>query len=256
MTQHKIALVTGATAGIGKSTSHILAKQGINLIITGRRKDRLVELKEEIELKHSVTVKTLAFDIRDALATEKAWQCLDDTWKNIDILINNAGLAAGLDHLQTGNPDDWTQMIDTNIKGILNISRLVMPRMIERQTGHIVNIGSIAGKETYEKGAVYCATKHAVEALTKGMRIDLLPYNIKVTAVCPGMVDTEFSFVRFKGDEERAKNVYNGLSPLTPDDIAETIWFALSRPSHVCINDILVMPTQQASSMYVNRKTS
>lgn len=256
MTQHKIALVTGATAGIGKSTAHILAKQGINLIITGRRKERLEELKEEIELKHGVTVKILAFDIRDALATETAWHSLDETWKNIDILINNAGLAAGLDHLQTGNPDDWTQMIDTNIKGILNISRLVMPKMIARQTGHIVNIGSIAGKETYEKGAVYCATKHAVEALTKGMRIDLLPYNIKVTAVCPGMVDTEFSLVRFKGDEERAKNVYNGLSPLTPDDIAETIWFVLSRPSHVCINDILIMPAQQASSMYVNRKTS
>jgi hypothetical protein len=254
MTHNKIALVTGATAGIGKSTSYILAKQGINLIITGRREERLVELKKEIEEKFGVQVKTLSFDIRNACETENAWKSLDKSWQYVDFLINNAGLAAGLDHLQTGNPDDWNQMIDTNIKGILNISRLVMPNMIERQTGHIVNIGSIAGKETYERGAVYCATKHAVEALTKGMRIDLMPYSIKVTAVCPGMVETEFSLVRYKGDEERAKNVYNGLSPLTPEDVAETIWFALSRPAHVCINDILIMPTAQASSMYVNRK--
>jgi 3-hydroxy acid dehydrogenase/malonic semialdehyde reductase len=254
MTHNKIALVTGATAGIGKSTSYILAKQGINLIITGRREERLVELKKEIEEKFGVQVKTLSFDIRNACETENAWKSLDKSWQYVDFLINNAGLAAGLDHLQTGNPDDWNQMIDTNIKGILNISRLVMPNMIERQTGHIVNIGSIAGKETYERGAVYCATKHAVEALTKGMRIDLMPYSIKVTAVCPGMVETEFSLVRYKGDQERAKNVYNGLSPLTPEDVAETIWFALSRPAHVCINDILVMPTAQASSMYVNRK--
>lgn len=254
MSSNKIALITGATSGIGKSTAYTLAKEGINLIITGRRTERLMELKTEIESKYKVKVSILSFDIRNANETEKAWNTLPNELKQIDFLINNAGLAAGLNHIQNGNPDDWNQMIDTNIKGILNISRLVMPIMVSRKSGHIVNIGSIAGKETYEKGVVYCATKHAVEALTKGMRIDMLPYGVKVTGICPGMVETEFSLVRFKGETERAKAVYNGLQPLTSDDIADTIWFALSRPAHVCINDILIMPTAQASATNVVRE--
>ncbi len=254
MTQNKIALVTGATAGIGEATAQILAKQGINLIITGRRDEKLQKLKSSLEKNHKIVVKTLSFDIRSYEETEKAWKSLDKKWQTIDYLINNAGLAAGLDYIHEGSLEDWNQMIDTNIKGLLNISRLVLPVMAERKTGHVINIGSIAGKETYEKGGVYCATKHAVEAITKGMRIDMLQHGVKVTSVCPGMVETEFSLVRYKGDEERAKNVYKGLTPLTAEDIADTIWFVLSRPAHVCINDILIMPTAQASSGYVVRK--
>ncbi|MGI6477965.1 MAG: SDR family oxidoreductase [Salinivirgaceae bacterium] len=254
MTQNKIALVTGATAGIGEATAQILAEQGINLIITGRRDEKLQKLKSSLEKNHKIVVKTLSFDIRSYEETEKAWNSLDKKWQTIDYLINNAGLAAGLDYIHEGSLEDWNQMIDTNIKGLLNISRLVLPVMAERKTGHVINIGSIAGKETYEKGGVYCATKHAVEAITKGMRIDMLQHGVKVTSVCPGMVETEFSLVRYKGDEERAKNVYKGLTPLTAEDIADTIWFVLSRPAHVCINDILIMPTAQASSGYVVRK--
>lgn len=254
MNSNKKALITGATSGIGKSTAYALAKEGISLILTGRRKERLTELKTEIESKYKVEIKLLSFDIRDAKDTENAWNTLPLEWKNIDFLINNAGLAAGLDLLQDGDPNDWNQMIDTNIKGILNISRLVMPQMVERKTGHIINIGSTAGKETYAKGAVYCATKHAVEALTQGMRLDMLPYGVKVTGICPGLVETEFSLVRFKGAEERAKVVYDGFDPLTPDDIADTIWFVLSRPKHVCINDIVITPTAQANSTNVFRK--
>ena len=254
MVQNKIALVTGATAGIGEATAKILAKQGINLIITGRRDEKLQKLKKTLEKSYNIAVKAISFDIRSYEETEKAWNSLDKKWQNIDYLINNAGLAAGLDYIHEGSLDDWNQMIDTNIKGLLNISRLVLPVMAERKTGHVINIGSIAGKETYEKGGVYCATKHAVDAITKGMRIDMLQHGVKVTSVCPGMVETEFSLVRYKGDEERAKNVYKGLTPLTAEDIADTIWFVLSRPAHVCINDILIMPTAQASSGYVVRK--
>ena len=254
MKTNKLVFITGATAGIGQATAFKLAGENFNLIIAGRRNDRLKELEQKIKKKFSCQVTTLCFDIRSQEETEQAWNSLDSQLQNIDVLINNAGLAAGLDYIQDGNLDDWNQMIDTNIKGILNISRLIMPKMVEKKSGHIINIGSIAGKETYEKGGVYCATKHAVEAISQGMRIDLLPYGIKVTNVCPGMVETEFSLVRFKGDKEKAKNVYNGLIPLHAEDIAETIWFVLSRPAHVCINDILVMPTAQASATYVTRK--
>ncbi|HON18807.1 MAG TPA: SDR family oxidoreductase [Salinivirgaceae bacterium] len=249
-----IALITGATSGIGKATALELAKLNYRLIITGRRADRLRELASMIENQYNTEVYPLEFDIRSRDATEKAWESLPDDLKQVDVLINNAGLAAGLDHIHTGNPDDWDQMIDTNVRGILNISRLVIPQMVERHKGHIINISSIAGKETYEKGAVYCASKHAVEALTKGMRIDLLPYGIKVSSVSPGMVETEFSKVRFKGDAEKAAAVYKGLQPLVAEDIAQTIVFILTRPSHVCINDIVVMPTAQASAFYTYRE--
>ncbi len=250
-----IALITGATSGIGKASAHALARLKYCLIITGRRAERLTELKSNIESNYGAEVFCLPFDIRSMDETQKSWDSLPQEWKKVDILVNNAGLAAGLDHIQTGDRNDWNQMIDTNIKGILNISSLVIPGMVERKHGHIINISSIAGKQTYEKGAVYCATKHAVEALTQGMRIDLLPYNIKVTSISPGMVETEFSLVRFKGDEEKAKAVYNGIQPLKAEDIAEILVFVVTRSPHVCINDILVMPTAQASAFYTHRET-
>ena len=250
----KIALVTGATAGIGTATAEILAKNGYNLIITGRRKDLLDTLKNELGVKYKSDVLALNFDIRDRVETEDAIDNLPETWKNIDVLINNAGLAAGLAPIQEGSVDDWDQMIDTNVKGLLYITRKVAPLMVKRGSGHIVNLSSIAAKETYENGNVYCATKHAVDALTKGMRIDLLKHNVKVTSISPGMVETEFSLVRFKGDKARADKVYEGLTPLSADDIAEAVWFALSRPAHVNINDMLIMPTAQASIANVVRK--
>ena len=250
----KIALVTGATAGIGTATAEILAKNGYNLIITGRRKDLLDALKSELGVKYKSDVLALNFDIRDRQQTENAIDNLPETWKNIDVLINNAGLAAGLSPIQEGSVDDWDQMIDTNVKGLLYITRKVAPLMVKRGSGHIVNISSIAAKETYENGNVYCATKHAVDALTKGMRIDLVKHGVKVTSISPGMVDTEFSLVRFKGDKARADKVYEGLTPLSADDVAEAVWFALSRPTHVNINDMLIMPTAQASITNVVRK--
>jgi len=252
----KIALVTGATAGIGTATAEILAKNGYNLIITGRRKELLDELKNEFGVKYKSDVLALCFDIRDRKQTEGAIDNLPKSWKNIDVLVNNAGLAAGFAPIHEGSTDDWDQMIDTNVKGLLYITRKIAPLMIKRGGGHIINISSIAAKETYENGNVYCATKHAVDALTKGMRIDLVKHNIKVTSISPGMVETEFSMVRFKGDKARADKVYEGLTPLNANDIAEAIWFAISRPAHVNINDMLIMPTAQASITTVVRKTS
>ena len=250
----KIALITGATAGIGQATAHALAEKGFQLILTGRRVDRLKQVSQEIQEKYPVEVIPLCFDIRDKEQTKKVIQSLPEKWKMIDVLVNNAGLAAGFSHIQDGSMDDWDVMIDTNIKGLLYITAAVSPLMVARNKGHIVNIGSIAGKEVYENGNVYCATKHAVGALTKGMRIDMLKHNIRVTSVCPGMVETEFSIVRFKGDEERAKNVYKGMQPLFPEDIANVVVYVVTLPDHVCINDILVMPTAQASLSQVNRK--
>jgi NADP-dependent 3-hydroxy acid dehydrogenase YdfG len=243
----KIALVTGATSGIGTATAEILAKNGFNLIITGRRKELLDHLKNELGVKYKSDVLVLNFDIRDRQQTKEAMDHLPKLWKNIDVLINNAGLAAGLTPIQEGSVDDWDQMIDTNIKGLLYITRKVAPLMAERSSGHIVNISSIAAKEVYESGNVYCATKHAVDAITKGMRIDLVKYNVRVTSISPGMVDTEFSLVRFKGDKARADKVYEGLIPLSAEDVADAVWFALSRPPHVNINDMLIMPTAQAN---------
>jgi 3-hydroxy acid dehydrogenase / malonic semialdehyde reductase len=248
-------LITGATSGIGRSSAEIFAANGHDLILTGRRGDRLDELKKSIESRNKIRVTTLCFDIRKADEVEKAINSLDAEQKQIDLLLNNAGLAAGLSSFQDGRLDQWEQMLDTNVKGLLYISRLVSRLMIGRgKGGHIVNIGSIAGKEVYANGNVYCASKHAVDALNKAMRIDLLPHNIKVTAVNPGMVETEFSLVRFEGDEDRAKKVYMGLQPLKPEDIAETVYWAATRPAHVNINDIIIMPTAQASSTVVNRK--
>jgi 3-hydroxy acid dehydrogenase/malonic semialdehyde reductase len=246
---NKIALVTGATAGIGEATAIKLADEGYDVIITGRRKERLKKLAENIQQSCNVQVHILNFDIRNKVEVDEAIDQLPEQWQQIDLLVNNAGLAAGLSHIHEGSINDWEQMIDTNIKGLLYISRKIMPMMIERKSGHIINIGSIAGKEVYENGNVYCATKHAVEAITKGMRLDALKHGIKVSSVSPGMVETEFSMVRFKGDEERADNVYKGFQALKAEDIAETIaWIAL-RPPHVNINDVLIMPTAQANSM-------
>jgi len=250
----KIALVTGATAGIGMAVAEILAKNGHNLIITGRRKELLDNLKNELGVKYKSDVLALNFDIRDRKQTEDAIDNLPKAWKNIDVLINNAGLAAGLAPIQEGSVDDWEQMIDTNIKGLLYITRKVAPLMVKRGSGHIVNISSVSAKETYEGGNVYGATKHAVDALNKGMRLDLVKHNVRVTSIAPGMVDTEFSLVRFKGDKTRADKVYEGLTPLSADDVAEAVWFALSRPAHVNINDMLIMPTAQANITTVVRK--
>lgn len=251
---NKIALITGATSGIGKATALLLAQNDFDLILTGRRNERLVALKEKIESETTAEVVTLNFDVRSLKETEKAVNCLTGKWQNIDVLINNAGLAVGLNPFQEGLIDDWERMIDTNVKGLLYITRLISPGMVQRGSGHIINISSIAGLETYPLGNVYCATKHAVQSLTKGMRLDMLKHGIKVTAVCPGAVDTEFSTVRFKGDKQRADQVYMGFTPLYADDIAETILFVLTRPQHVNIDEILVMPTDQAYARDFNRR--
>lgn len=249
-----LVFITGATSGIGKSCAEIFAKHGYNLILCGRRAERLDALKQNLERDFKINVNTLAFDIRKEEEVSKAIDSLSADEKKIDILINNAGLAAGLSTLQDGQLSHWEQMIDTNIKGLLYVSRIISKLMIKRERGHIINLGSIAGKEVYANGNVYCATKHAVDALNKAMRIDLLPNNIKVSAIHPGMVETEFSLVRFDGDAERAKKVYQGMQPLKPEDIAETVYWMASRPSHVNINDLIIMPTVQASATQVIRK--
>jgi NADP-dependent 3-hydroxy acid dehydrogenase YdfG len=242
------AFITGATAGIGKATAELLATKGYNLILTGRRQERLDELKNTLEAANDIHVKTLCFDIQDYQSCENAWNTLEEQVRNnVAILINNAGLASGRAPIYEGDVQDWDLMIDTNVKGLLYITRLVAPVMTEKMSGHIVNIASIAGKEVYPNGNVYCASKHAVDALSRSMRIDLLPYNIKVTNVAPGAAETEFSLVRLKGDATAAKAVYEGFDPLVAEDVAETIWFALSRPAHVNINDLVIVPTAQAN---------
>ncbi|HLC82394.1 MAG TPA: SDR family oxidoreductase [Bacteroidia bacterium] len=251
---NKIAFITGATAGIGKASAELFAKNGYNIIITGRRKERLDEFSVYLKSTYKVDVLALNFDVRNLNEVETVVSSIPDNWKNINVLLNNAGLAAGLSTIQDGNINDWERMIDTNIKGLIYMTRNIAPIMVKNGYGHIINIGSIAGKEVYANGNVYCATKHAVDALSKGMRIDLLPHNIKVTAINPGMVETEFSIVRFNGDEERAKNVYKGLQPLLPEDIAETVYWVATRPPHVNINDIVIMPTVQANSTTTIRK--
>ena len=250
----KTILITGATAGIGKATAELYAKNGWNIIITGRREKRLEKLKESLIQEFSVDVVKLNFDVRYKDEVNKAIGSLTGNWRNIDVLLNNAGLAKGFSDIQDGSVEDWETMIDTNIKGLLYVAKAIMPIMIERKSGHIVNIGSIAGKEVYAKGNVYCSTKHAVEGITKALRLDLLPHKIKVSAVCPGAVDTEFSTVRLDGDKERADNVYNGYQPLLAQDIAEAIYFVTSRPFHVNINDLLIMPTAQANTSNLLRE--
>lgn len=248
-----IALITGATSGIGKSTAIEFAKNGYDLIMTGRRQERLEELKALLTKEYSIKVLNLCFDVRDEKQVEAAINSIPTEFKTIDVLVNNAGLAAGLSTIQDGKLAHWEQMIDTNIKGLLYVTKHISKILIENKKGHIINVGSIAGKEVYANGNVYCATKHAVDALNKGMRIDLLPHGIKVSSVNPGMVETEFSIVRFDGDEERAKKVYENIQPLKPEDIAETIYWMASRPAHVNINDLIIMPTIQANATTVLR---
>lgn len=250
---NKIALITGATSGIGQATALKAAEAGFDVIITGRRNDRLQELAESIRQK-GADVLPLAFDIRQSGEVETAIRNLGGKWRDISVLVNNAGLAVGVAPIQEGVLDDWERMIDTNVKGLLYITRAVAPLMIARNTGHIVNLASIAGKEVYPGGNVYCATKHAVDALSRAMRTDMLKHHIKVTNIAPGMVETEFSIVRYKGDKEAADKVYQGMTPLTNEDIAETIIFAITRPANVCLNDIVIMPTAQANSRDVDRK--
>lgn len=250
----KIAMITGATSGIGLGTAKALASEGFNLILTGRRNERLEKIKKEIEEKYKVEVLTICFDVRNQAEVEKAVATLPAEWKEIDVLVNNAGLAVGLEPIQEGHLDDWERMIDTNVKGLLYVTRAVSPMMCARKHGHIVNICSTAGKEVYPNGNVYCATKHAVDALSKAMRQDMLPYGIKVTNICPGAVETEFSLVRFKNDEAKAAKTYEGITPLNGDDIANLIRFAVTLPAHVCINDLVVTPTAQANATNIFRK--
>lgn len=250
----KIALITGATSGIGAACARTFAQQGYNLVLVARRTALLHDITKELQDTHQIEVKSLVADVREKQSITETLESLPEAWKKVDVLINNAGLSQGLDPIDKGDAEDWDTMIDTNVKGLLYVTKVVSNWMISHKTGHIVNIGSIAGKEVYPNGNVYCATKHAVDALNKGMRMDLLPHGIKVTAINPGMVETEFSIVRFKGDEQRAKSVYEGLEPLMAQDIADAIWFAASRPAHVNINDMLIMPTAQASASLTYKK--
>jgi 3-hydroxy acid dehydrogenase / malonic semialdehyde reductase len=246
----KIALITGATSGIGLATARLFAKNSWDLILTGRRKDRLENLKKELESENNIEIQILCFDIRINSEVERAINSLSKEWRNISLLVNNAGLAAGLDEFQDANVADWDQMIDTNIKGLLYISKIISKDMVARNNngikgGHIINVGSIAGSQTYPKGHVYCGTKHAVHSITEGMRIDLGAHGVKVSSVSPGLVQTEFSMVRFKGDEQKAKPVYQGYKPLGAEDVAESIYFSATAPPHVNLADILVLPTAQ-----------
>jgi 3-hydroxy acid dehydrogenase/malonic semialdehyde reductase len=250
--ENKIALITGATSGIGKACALTLAKMGFDIIATGRRADRLEELRDE--MPEGVRFLPLVFDVRDREKVGEILGSLAADWSAIDVLVNNAGNAHGMDPIQTGNLDDWDAMIDINVKGLLYVSKAIMPGMTERKSGMIINIGSIAGKEVYPNGNVYCGSKHAVDAITRGMRIDLNPFGIRVVGIHPGLVETEFSIVRFKGDESRAESVYKGLEPLVAQDIADIVEFAVSRPPHVVLADIVVLPTAQGSAALVNRK--
>ncbi len=248
----KTAFITGATSGIGKATAEIFAKNKIKLVICGRRKERLLDLQKT--LAKDTDVHVLEFDVRDKATVFSKIQGLPETFRNIDILINNAGNAHGLDPVHKGNTEDWDAMIDINIKGLLYVTKAISPNMVERKQGQIINIGSISAKDVYGGGNVYCATKHAVDALNKGMRMDLSAYGIRVAAVHPGLVDTEFSTVRFKGDVERADNVYKGFTPLAAQDIAEIIHFVVTRPQHVNVTDLLVLPTAQASGTQIHKE--
>jgi NADP-dependent 3-hydroxy acid dehydrogenase YdfG len=249
----KRVLITGATSGIGEACAHIFAREKYDLVLAGRREERLKALASALKNVYGVNTQIITLDVRNKDEVEQKLESLTAEWKKIDVLINNAGLSLGLDPIQNGSTEDWDNMLDTNVKGLLYVTKVVSNWMIPLQQGHIINIGSIAGKEVYANGNVYCATKSAVDALNKAMRIDLLPYNIRVTAVHPGAVETEFSEVRFKGDKDRAKKVYDGFEPLIANDIAEIIWFAASRPAHVNISDLLVMPAAQADTKHLKR---
>ena len=248
----KIILVTGASSGFGKAIAIKFAAGGWNLILTARRKEKLEELSKELEANYGIKTLCLTFDIQDKKAVFANLQNLPAEWQAIQILVNNAGLALGRDSFENANLEDWETMIDTNVKGLLYASKAVLPQLI-KEKGHIINIGSTAGKEVYKDGNVYCASKHAVDAISKAQRIDLLQYQIKVTAIHPGAADTEFSVVRFKGDAEKANAVYTGYQPLMAEDIADTIWFVANTPAHVCINDLVITCTAQANSMYLHK---
>jgi len=248
------AFITGATSGIGEAIAEILAENGYDLVLCGRRKDRLELLKNKITAAHNCTVSTLSFDIRNRKEVINAISSLSNEWNDIHVLVNNAGLASGLSSIDEGDMDDWDLMIDTNVKGLLYVTRALVDRLKGRENAHIINIGSIAGKEVYANGNVYCSTKHAVDALNKAMRLELSKYPIKVSAIHPGAVETEFSVVRFHGDEERAKAVYQGFDNLVARDIAEAALFILSRPSHVNINELTIMPTAQPIASLIHRK--
>lgn len=249
----KIVFITGATSGFGKACAERFASKGYNLILNGRRKERLEELKSELEEKYKASCCLLPFDVQQQSEVFFAIGQIPDSWKSIDVLINNAGLALGRDFFDEADLQDWNTMIDTNVKGLLYVSKAVLPFMISRRKGHIINVGSIAGKEVYEKGNVYCASKHAVDAISKGMRIDLLRHRIKVTAIHPGAAETEFSLVRFKGDETAAGKVYEGYQPLTAEDVAEVVFYTASLPEHVCINDLVLSCTQQANAYHLSK---
>lgn len=253
-TMIKTIFITGATSGFGEATAKLFAKNGHSVIITGRRQERLDNLADWIKKTYNTKVQTLCFDVRSKEAAIKAIDSLTNDWKNIDVLINNAGLASGLNHIQDGDTEDWDKMIDTNVKGLLYVSKAIMPLMIKNKKGHIINIGSTAGKEVYENGNVYCASKHAVDAITKGMRVDLLKHGIKVTQIAPGAAETEFSVVRFHGDKQKAKDAYNGYKPMTAEDIAEVIYYSTTLPPHLCINDLVLTSLAQSSSFNIYRE--
>ena len=251
---NKIIFITGATSGIGKAAAIKFAQNNCDLIITGRRNEKLLELQNQLTQKYNCKIFSLNFDVRDKVAVESAINSLTSEWKKIDVLVNNAGLSVGLEPVHEGQYDDWDRMIDTNIKGLLYVSRNILPLMVERKSGHVINIGSIAGKDTYANGNVYCATKHAVDSLTKAMRMELVKHNIKVTQISPGAAETEFSIIRFKGDKQRADKVYEGFTPLSAEDIADAIFYVTTLPPHVNVNDMLLMPTAQANATIFNRQ--
>jgi serine 3-dehydrogenase len=250
----KTVLITGASAGIGAACARAFAREGARLVLTARRAERLEALANELRAEHGTECHLLALDVRDARAMAETLGGLPAEWAEVDVLVNNAGLGLGLAKLQEGTPDDWDQMIDTNVKGLLYATRALTPGMVARGRGHVVNIGSVAGHEVYPGGAVYCATKHAVDAITRGLRMDLLGTGVRVSTVDPGMVETEFSVVRFRGDEERARRVYANMTPLTPDDIADAVLWCATRPPHVNIDEIILKPTDQASATLVHRR--
>jgi len=252
---NKIVLITGATSGIGKACAEKYAAAGFDLIITGRRSERLAVLKTALEKEHGIKVLAMTFDVQDRAAVEDHLGTLPEEWQHIDILINNAGLAAGRDLFEEADMEDWETMLNTNVHGLLYVSKAIVPYMIARKKGHIVNMGSVAGKEVYERGNVYCASKFAVDAISKSMRIDLLRHNIKVTNINPGAVETEFAEVRFKGDKQKAAATYDGIVPLSGEDIADTIFYCTQLPPHVCINDLVMTCTQQAGTYYFHKNT-
>jgi 3-hydroxy acid dehydrogenase / malonic semialdehyde reductase len=249
----RIVLITGATSGFGEACARKFAEAGDDIIITGRRLPRLVALKEELEKQYGVSVLSLEFDVRKREDVLACINGMPDNWKAIDILINNAGLALGRDLFNEADLDDWDKMLQTNVNGLLYVSKAVLPFMVKRKKGHIINIGSVAGKEIYERGNIYCASKAAVEALSKSMRIDLLPHGIKVTAIHPGAAETEFAEVRFKGDKEKAAKIYTGFTPLSAKDVADTVFYTASLPDNVCINDLVITCVAQADALHFNK---